>query len=251
MAVSVAKADLATIQPLRTRFLAEAARQVRYDATFTRGWCDGWRIDIDGSLAGYGLTKEDGREGERDTVFEFFLLPQFRWPASDVFPALLEASGAARIECQSNDPLLTPMLFEFATAIHSDTILFEAGPPAPHHLPNAVVRLRRDDDEVFAHQAEPPGTHVLEWHGSIVATGGYFTHYNPPFADIYMEVAPEHRRRGAGRLLVQEVMRACVAAGLVPAARCSVENVASRATLMSAGMRICGYMLAGTVKPRE
>ncbi len=68
-----------------------------------------------------------------------------------------------------------------------------------------------------------------------------------PFADVYMEVHPERRRAGLGSYLVQAVIAACHADGRVAAARCSIENIASRATLTKAGMRVCGYMLSGTI----
>ena len=63
-----------------------------------------------------------------------------------------------------------------------------------------------------------------------------------------MEVVPAHRRRGAGTYLVQELIARCYAAGRVPAARCALENAASRATLVKAGMSPCGFMLAGDVR---
>jgi GNAT superfamily N-acetyltransferase len=63
-----------------------------------------------------------------------------------------------------------------------------------------------------------------------------------------MEVAEPHRRRGLGSFLVQEVIKQCYLAGRVPAARCSVDNAASRATLTKAGMKTCGFLLIGETK---
>lgn len=34
--------------------------------------------------------------------------------------------------------------------------------------------------------------------GQVAATGGVLFHYNPPFADIYIDVAPPFRRMGYG-----------------------------------------------------
>jgi GNAT superfamily N-acetyltransferase len=34
-----------------------------------------------------------------------------------------------------------------------------------------------------------------------------FFHYNPPYGDVYMEVAEPFRRRGLGAYLVQELKR--------------------------------------------
>ena len=78
-----------------------------------------------------------------------------------------------------------------------------------------------------------------------MATGGFLTHYNPPFADLFMEVEQSHRRKGAGGYLVQELTKECYLGGRVPAARCNLENQPSRATLTKAGFRDCGFMLVG------
>ena len=101
---------------------------------------------------------------------------------------------------------------------------------------------------MFAHEAEPVGDFVLERRGEVVATGGFLLHYNEPFADLYMEVVRAHRRQGAATFLVQELIGQCYRAGRVPAARCSVGNLASRATLTKAGLRPCGFMLRGDVR---
>lgn len=63
-----------------------------------------------------------------------------------------------------------------------------------------------------------------------------------------MEVRQDRRRRGLGSLLLQDVKKACYLAGRVPAARCDIQNTASRATLSKAGMRVCGFMLTGRIK---
>jgi GNAT superfamily N-acetyltransferase len=82
-----------------------------------------------------------------------------------------------------------------------------------------------------------------------VATGGLFFHYNPPYGDIYMEVAAAHRRRGLGSYLVQELKRLCREMGCVPAARCNTANVASRLALQRAGMFPCARIVQGRLVP--
>ena len=239
--------DLAGIRSLRARFLAEMDTQIRYDARHVRGMADSYLLVAGDVPVAYGsVTAMEG--SARDTVFECYIEPSWRRSSSELFRELLAGTGATRIECQSNDRLLTALLFEFAHGIEADTILFAAGPPAAHPFPGGVVRALRRDDIVFAHADEPPGDYVLEHHGEVVATGGYFTHYNEPYADLYMEVAPAHRRRGAGTYLVQELIARCYAAGLMPAARCALDNAGSRGTLVKAGLSICGFMLAGDVR---
>ena len=247
--VTAFKAQPNDIQPLRQLFLQENNFQIRYDACHQRGWADPYLLALNGITVGYGAIK--GRDiPDRDTVFEFFVLRPFRNESSHLFREFVAASGAKYIECQSNDLQLSAMLYEYANSIQSDTTLFEDHTITHHAVEGLQLRLRRDEDEVFQHSIEPVGDYVLELkNGGIVATGGFFLHYNVPFADLYMEVREDCRRRYFGTVLVQELKKSCYLAGRVPAARCSTQNIASRATLLKAGMRVCGFMLLGTVTP--
>jgi RimJ/RimL family protein N-acetyltransferase len=85
----------------------------------------------------------------------------------------------------------------------------------------------------------------------VVATGGFLSHYNPPYGDIYMEVAEPFRRMGFGSYLIQELKRVCCEAGKKPAARCNPDNLASRRALEKAGLLPCGHFLVGEVKPLD
>ncbi len=100
---------------------------------------------------------------------------------------------------------------------------------------------------VFPHTTEPVGDWGLDLNGELVATGGLFYHYNPPYGDVYMEVAPAHRRRGLASYLVQELKRICREGGHVPAARCGLDNPGSRGALERAGMVWCGQIVRGAV----
>jgi hypothetical protein len=246
MAIVVKKTDLETIQPLRALFLQEANFQIRYNACHERGWSDSYLLAIDDQAVGYGSI--NGREiQDRDTVFEFFVIPPFRKYAGELFRQLLDAAKPRFIECQSNNLLLSSLLFEFARSITADVVLFEDHRATDLAVPGAVVRPKRPGDAVFSHEVEPVGEYVVELAGEIVATGGFMLHYNHPFADLYMEVKEDCRRRGLGGFLLQEVKRECYLAGRVPAARCGIQNIASRAALSKAGLRVCGFMLTGEV----
>lgn len=94
----------------------------------------------------------------------------------------------------------------------------------------------------------PEGDYVLEKEGKIAASGGFLLHYNFPFADLYMEVKEEFRGNGFGSFIVQEVKKECYLSGRVPAARCNIDNYASRGALLKAGMKQAGFMLLGIVK---
>jgi predicted GNAT family acetyltransferase len=64
-----------------------------------------------------------------------------------------------------------------------------------------------------------------------------------------MEVRPDRRREGFAAFLLQEVKKACYLAGRIPAARTGLDNIASRAALQKAGLRVSGFMLAGIIQP--
>lgn len=244
MSVAVARVELAEILPLRALYLEEMNCQIRYNACHERGWTDSYMLMLDDVPVGYGSIK--GREiKDRDTVFEYFVIQPRRNRASELFPRLLSASGARLIECQSNDLLLSSMLFEFSSAVSANVVLFEDHAVTEHRIPGAVVRPKRADDAIFEHKVEPAGDYVLEHGGEAVATGGFMLHYNKPFADVYMEVREDSRRRGFGSFLLQEVKKGCYIAGRIPAARTDVRNIASRATLVKAGLRVSGFMLSG------
>ena len=103
---------------------------------------------------------------------------------------------------------------------------------------------------IFEHKVEPVGEWLVEYAGAIVATGGIATHYNLPYGDIYMEVDEPRRRRGFGSYLIQELKRVCYTLGRIPAARCNVANVASRATLQKAGLLPCARILSGVFQEK-
>jgi GNAT superfamily N-acetyltransferase len=243
------KAKLQDIQSFRALFLQETNFQIRYDACHGRGWTDSYLLKIDDVAVGYGSIKGQQR-ADRDTIFELYVLPPFRKWSSLLFAGLIAAAGTTYIECQSNDLLLSSMLYEFARDISADVVLFADDFVSEHRIADAVVRPRRADDRIFEHAVEPVGEYVLERGGEIVATAGFMLHYNMPFADLYMEVRTDRRRQGFGSLILQEVKKACYLAGRVPAARCGLQNIASRAALIKAGLRVCGFMLIGTVSSR-
>jgi len=247
MKLKANKTELKAILALRNLFLQEANFQIRYNACHERGWTDSYLLMRDEIEIGYGSIK--GQEiADRDTGFEFYLIPPFRKFSSLIFPELIAASRAKFIECQSNDLLLSAMLYEFSQNINAEVVLFEDHAATEHFIPNVVFRARKENDSIFEHKVEPVGEYVLELGGEIVATGGYFLHYNMPFADLYMEVSENFRRKGLGSLLIQELKKACYLAGRVPAARCNIQNKASRATLLKAGLKVSGFMLKGDIK---
>ena len=111
----------------------------------------------------------------------------------------------------------------------------------------ALFFRRTSEADVTFDKKVELGEYILERKGKVVATGGFLLHYNMPFADLYMDVREDCRRQGFGSFILQEVKRECYLAGRVPAARCNIANEASKATLIKAGLKVCGFMLRGDI----
>jgi GNAT superfamily N-acetyltransferase len=163
---------------------------------------------------------------------------------------MLAVSQATHIEAQTNLPLMLLMFYDCAENITSEAILFQDTFTTHLTCPGGVFRRAtpKEASSIFQHQHEPVGDWVIESRGEIVATGGFYTHYNPPYGDVFMEVSEPARRQGFGSCLVQEVKRVCYEAGRRPVARCHPDNVASRQTLQKAGFLPCARLLVGEVK---
>ena len=159
------------------------------------------------------------------------------------------ASGAAAIEAQSNDTLLTVMLHTFTTSVTTESILFHDKRTTSLSPPDAVVRRATPDDaaQLLSHELDAEASWVVAVECSVVAAGDILFHYNRPYGDIYMKVAEPFRRRGLGSYLVQELKKICHEQGNVPSARCNPTNIASRKTLQKAGFVPCGHILSGSV----
>ncbi len=232
---------------LRARYRREMDCQIIRDAHHRRGFTTLFRITVGRQIAGYGAVGI--ARHNRGVLQEFYLLPRYRPRALHLFPRLLSTAGAHHISCQSNDALLTLMLYDCARTIRVENHLFGDSATTRLRVPGARFRPARPTDakNIFPHRSEPIGPWVVEWRGAIVATGGILTHYNPPYGDLHMEVAPRYRRRGFGSYLVQELKRTAYRRRLIPAARCNADNLASRRTLERAGFAVCGRILTGRV----
>jgi hypothetical protein len=64
------------------------------------------------------------RANPKDAIIEFYVLPIHRGFALPLFRQLAAISQAKTIEAQTNDILLTLMLYDCASKIESDTVLF-------------------------------------------------------------------------------------------------------------------------------
>jgi GNAT superfamily N-acetyltransferase len=234
---------------LRDLYRKEMDCQIIHDSWHGRGWTDSYLLRLDGRIVGYGLVGGI-RDHPRQTVTEFYVIPAHRGRAHALFRRFVEASRAKSIEVQSNDLLLTLMLYDCASGIESNVVLFEDAITTNFSAPGAIFReLTEGDKESIASQGlDTDARWLVEADGVVAATGGLLFHYNVPYGDIYMATAEPLRRRGYGGYLIQELKRVAYEMGKVPAARCNVTNAASRATLQKAGMFPCARVLTGSLK---
>jgi len=249
MSIAVTKVPLPKILGLRERYRQEMGCQIVHDSWHERGFTTSYAISVGGKIVGYGSVGGAG-SGPKGRVKEFYLEPSHRSSPNGLFEELVRVSGARRVEAQTNDRLLTQMLLDSVETVERDHVLFEDAVTTDHALAGATFRPMRREERpgVFNHELEPVGDWVIEIDGAVVATGGLMFHYNPPFADVYMEVSAPWRRKGVGTYLVQELKRVSYEMGKTPAARTSGENVGSRRTLQKAGMVPCGWIIWGMIR---
>src|ERR1700712_5770566 len=122
--IKILKASLQEIQSLRELFLHEGNFQFICNKCHQYGWADTWLFWKDGIKIGYGSVWGKDKRQDRDTIFEVYLLPPYRKGASFIFHDFYAACGAGYVESQSNDTLLTLMLYEYCQGIFAEAILF-------------------------------------------------------------------------------------------------------------------------------
>ncbi|MVM31469.1 N-acetyltransferase [Spirosoma sp. HMF4905] len=240
MNIQIYKTSEAEIEPFRVLFLQEINAQFVCNKCHQYGWADVYLFTIDDTKVGYGSIWGTDRREDRDTIFEFYVLPPFRKFVNLLFPKFTSVSGGSYIESQTNDALLAAMTYEYARNINAEAILFEDHITTNFTVSDAIFRQRTGDDE-----SDDDSPYVLEQNGVIVASGGLMLNYNMPFADVYMQVKEDFRQQGLGSLLVQELKKMAYLMGRVPAARCNTNNPISKAALQKAGLRACGFRLKG------
>ena len=235
---------------LRTRYRQEMNCQLVKDSIHTRtGWARTYALGLDDALAGFGTVAIAGPWQDKPTILEFYVLPEHRRRAFDLFEAFLAASGARLMEIQSNDLLLAVMLHTYARDVWSEAIVFRDGCTTALAANGAVLRPQTSDDEVRASIVERAGgpEFILQVDGQPAGRGGILFHYNAPYGDIYMDIDESFRRRGLGSYLVQELKRQAYDIGSIPAARCNRDNQPSRKTLQKAGFIPYAHILNGAI----
>src|SRR5947208_6225926 len=98
MKFNVAKTILKEIQPLRNLFLYESKFQFVHNKCHENGWADGYAFTMDDIKIGYGSVWGKDKREDRDTIFEFYLIPPYRKFASVVYPKFIAAADVVFIE---------------------------------------------------------------------------------------------------------------------------------------------------------
>lgn len=241
MKIVVVKSTQEDIAAQRSLFLQEGNFQFIHNKCHSYGWADVYTCKLNEVPVGYGAIWGIKNRQDRDTIFEFYLLPEYRKWANLFYKELISVSGAVYGECQTNDSLLRNMFFEHCKNIEAEAILFEDSIETSFVLSDVVLMsaLPGDNPNDCSYQ--------LMLKDEVVATGGLMLNYNLPYADIYYETKASHRGKGLGSFLVQELKKEAYKMGRVPAARCNIRNTISKAALLKSGFRICGHLLNGTV----
>ena len=142
--IQVRKTEFEEIAPLRALYRFEANCQIVRDSILRRGFADPYLILVDGRVAGYaGIWNEHFK----NRVMEFYALPKRRADTLPMFRELLAVSGATHIEAQTNMPLMNNLLYDFATNISIENILFEDGPATILSCLGALFKPREADED--------------------------------------------------------------------------------------------------------
>lgn len=228
--------------------------QIVHDSLHSReGWTQSYLLKIDNTVVGYGSIAIGGPWKGTRTVFEFYVESVHRSRISNLFATFVAEAGVTAFEVQTNDVWLNAMLHNWCRSATSQKVVFHDKQTTTLLGQGTIIRrfIPKDAEKIFPHHDEPVGDRVLEVNGEIVATGGVLFHYNPPYGDLYVEVAAPFRRRGLGSYLIQELKRSCYDGGHIPCARCSLTNVASIKTIQKAGFGACALIMAGPLSPRS
>jgi GNAT superfamily N-acetyltransferase len=239
--MEVAKTTLSTIAHFRKQFLEENNIQFIYDKCHRYGWADTYLFIINSEQVGYGSVWGKNEREDRDAIFEFYLIKNWRHLAEQFFIEFCKSSRAPYIECQSNDRFIYPMFQKFAKNTVTEAILFADDHQTDLYVESTIMESKGQGDHPDDRQ------YVLIHNGEEAGSGGFMLNYNFPYADIYYQIHESHRRRGLGSYLVQELKKEIYKMGRVPAARCNVANAISKLTLLKAGMVVCGLRVNGDI----
>src|SRR5262249_31337638 len=162
MSVEISRVTLEAIQSLRDRYRQEMNCQIVHDSLHARFFTDIYLIRLNDQVAGYGCLMNDESDA-RDLIKEYYVVPVHRASALPLFRGLLAASNARAIEAQTNDTLLSLMLFDCAAEFTSETILFSDAGMSKLSRPEITFRkvIEPDRERIFPHKLEGVGDWLI------------------------------------------------------------------------------------------
>lgn len=256
MTFSLEVVEREQIFPLRQQYLEELHDFALNEGRLSNKNCRFYLVNCEGRSVGYAAYIGEGT-GLENTILEFYLSPECRLMSGAVFESLVKESGVEHLMVRSNDRFLLSLFHEFCSNPIVTSLHFQLLVPTKFCFRNLSFRpARMDDVEILHALFTDPGSRpfhwtdeeatreyikddtfwVLEEDSRLLGVGVmYKTIYQPQYVDIGMLVASEHRRKGYGAYIVQEITRVCEDRSLIPAAGCNADNVPSRKTLERAG----------------
>src|SRR5882672_11370593 len=172
MKIQVHRVEYADVETMRELYRQELNCQIVHDSFLSRGLADPFVVQVGGRVGGYGAISNKYDKGR---LIEFYALPDVRSMALPMFRELLITSQATHIEAQTNAPLMLLMLFNCATNIVPEKVLFHDAFVTHLVCPKGVLRKSTPEDSasIFSNQHEPIGDWIIKANGSVVATGGF------------------------------------------------------------------------------
>src|SRR5262249_46222512 len=138
------------------------------------GWTRSWLLEQNGVAVGFGSIAIAGPWKDKLTVIEFYLVPESRQRAFDLFEAFLSTSGARFFEAQTNDTLLTVLVHTYGQNIVSESIVFHDRITTTHPGHGSTLRRVTPEEEIreSIERRQGGGEWLLELDGQRVAKGG-------------------------------------------------------------------------------
>ena len=161
MSIVVRRAEYSEIALLRDAFLREVNGQVVHDSIHSRpGWTLEYVVVDRDTAIGYGSVAVAGPWRDRPTVYEFYVEPDYRPRAFELFDAFLAASGPQAFEVQTSDTLSTVLILAYASDIGTEKIVFRDHTTTMHNAENATLRCVTPPDAIQAAWPEKFAEHL-------------------------------------------------------------------------------------------
>ncbi len=78
MDIHISKVDPGEVAPLRKMFLEENHFQFILDKAYRYGWADVYAFSMNERMVGYGSIWGKNQREDRDTIFDFYVVPECR-----------------------------------------------------------------------------------------------------------------------------------------------------------------------------